>query len=331
MIVSADGSGDFNNLQAAIDAIPADNRQRVTIHIRNGVYKQKVKIDKPYITLIGESAAGTVLTFDDHAKRPFPNGETMNTFNSYTLYVGGHDFRAKNLTVENSAGSGKIKGQALAVYADADRISFKGCHFLGCQDTLFTGPLPKRPTPLGLNLIHPTLGSGEAEYAGEIRQYYEECFIRGDIDFIFGSATAVFNRCEIYSNDRGDEINGYITAGSTSPHYRFGYVFLDCRLTGDAGPGSIYLGRPWRDHAKVAFINCRMGGHIRAEGWHNWDKPHREETVTYLESGSSGPGANDAARVKWSKILSPKEAEVYTIANILSGSDGWNPEVDSYK
>jgi pectinesterase len=330
MIVSADGSGDFDNLQAAIDAIPADNRQRVTIHISNGVYKQKVKIDKPYITLIGESASETILTFDDHAKRLFPDGKTMNTFNSYTLYIGGHDFHAENLTIENSAGSGKIVGQALAVYADADRISFKGCRFLGCQDTLFTGPLPKRPTPLGLNLIHPTLGSGEAEYTGEIRQYYEDCFIRGDIDFIFGSATAVFNRCEIYSNDRGDEINGYITAGSTSPHYRFGYVFLDCQLTGDAGPGSVYLGRPWRDHAKVSFINCRMGGHIRAEGWHNWDKPHREATVTYLESGSSGPGANDAARVKWAKILPPQAAKEYTVANILSGSDGWNPEVDAY-
>lgn len=325
MIVAADGSGDFRSLQEAVNTIPPGNKKNITIHIKNGVYKEKVKIDKPFIHLIGENALSTILTFDDHAKKLLPNGEPMNTFNSYTIYIGGHDFSAENLTFENSSGDGRIVGQAIAAYVDADRAAFKNCRFLGCQDTLFTGPLPKNPTPLGLNLIHPTLGSGEEEYTGEVRQYYENCLIRGDIDFIFGSATAVFNNCEIFVNDRHEKINGYITAASTSPRQTFGYVFLNCKLTGDAGPRSVYLGHPWRDYAKVAFVNCIMGEQIIPEGWHNWDKPEREKTVNFVEALSQGPGANESARVKWSKILSLEEAEKYTIANILSGTDSWDP------
>lgn len=327
MIVASDGSGDFTRLQDALDAIPAANRERICIHLKKGIYKQKIRITKPYVHLIGEAAPETVLTYDDYAKRLLPDGGTMNTFNSYTVYIGAPDFTAENLTIENAAGSGKVVGQAVAAYVDADRAIFRKCRFLGHQDTLFTGPLPKNPAPLGLNLIHPTLGSGPAEYPGILRQYYEDCFIRGDIDFIFGSATAVFHRCEIFANDQRETVNGYITAGSTPARHRFGYVFLDCRLTGEAGPHSVYLGRPWRDYANVAFINCRMGAHIIPQAWHNWDKPDREKTVTYLESGSTGPGANNATRVKWARILTPVEAKDYTVENILGGPDQWNPEV----
>lgn len=326
MIVAADGSGDFRSIQEAINTISPDNNKRVTIHLKNGVYHEKVKIVQPYLSLIGESASNTILTFDDQAQKMLPNGEPMNTFNSYSVYIGGHDFIAENITFENSSGDGRIVGQAIAAYVDADRAAFKNCRFLGCQDTLFTGPLPKNPTPLGLNVIHATLGSGEEEYTGPVRQYYENCFIRGDIDFIFGSATAVFNNCEIFANDRQENINGYITAASTSPRQKFGYVFLNCKLTGAAGPKTVYLGRPWRDFAKVAFINCFMGDQINPEGWNNWDKPEREKTVYYVEANSQGPGANDSARVKWSRIMVPKESEVYNVTNVLKGTDNWSPE-----
>ncbi len=326
MIVAADGSGDFQSIQEAVSAISPGNNEPIAIYIKNGVYKEKVKIDRPFLSLIGENAEKIILTCDDHAKKLLPNGEPMNTFNSYSIYIGGHDFTAENITFENSSGDGRVVGQAIAAYVDADRAAFKNCRFLGCQDTLFTGPLPKNPTPLGLNLVHPTLGSGEEEYTGEVRQYYENCLIRGDIDFIFGSATAVFNKCEIFVNDRGENVNGYITAASTSPWQTFGYVFLKCKLTGNAGPNSVYLGRPWRDFAKVAFIDCMMEDDIIPEGWHNWDKPEREKTVSYVEALSHGPGANDLARVKWSRILGAKEAAIYDVANILKGTDNWRPE-----
>jgi pectinesterase len=325
MIVATDCSGDFPTLQAAIDAAPAQSATPFVIKIGNGIYREKIKITKPNIHLKGEDPEKTILTFDDHAKKRLPDGAAMNTFNSYSIYIGAPGFRAERITFENSAGDGRIAGQALAAYLDADRIAFRHCRFLGHQDTVFNGPLPKNPTPLGINLVHPVLGLEETEYAGIIRHYLEDCFVRGDIDFIFGSATVVFNRCEIFSNSRGEAVNGYITAASTSPAYSFGYVFVDCRLSGDAGPHSVYLGRPWRDHAHVAFINCWMGEHIIPAGWHNWDKPHREQTVKYLEFGSTGPGASDQSRVSWSKILTPDDAKAYSVQNVLAGPDGWRP------
>ncbi|TCL56829.1 pectinesterase [Hydrogenispora ethanolica] len=321
IIVAPDGSGDFRSVAAAFAALPAAT-ERVVIYIKNGVYREKLKLDRASVSLIGESAAHTILTYDDSAKKPLPSGEPMNTFNSYTFYIGGPDFTAENLTFENSAGDGDRVGQAIAVYADADRVAFRNCRFLGCQDTLFTGPLPKHPTPKGLNLVHPALGSGAEEYRGTVRQYYQDCWIQGDIDFIFGSATALFQGCQIFVNDRGQAVNGYITAGSTAPWQAFGYVFRDCRIGGAAGAHSVYLGRPWRDYAKTAFIDCWMDKLIAPAGWHNWDLPHREATVGYAEYHSQGPGASDAARVPWARRLTPEEAERYTLENILSG---WDP------
>ncbi len=324
-IVAQDGSGDFRSVGEAIAALPAvepEHPERAIIRIKNGIYREKLRITRPCVSLIGESTAGTILTHDDCAKKPLPGGEPMNTFNSYTVYIGGPGFTAENLTFENSAGDGASVGQALAVYADADRVAFRNCRFLGHQDTLFTGPLPKHPTPKGLNLVHPALGSGEAEYLEPVRQYYEACWIQGDIDFIFGSATAVFKGCTIYVNDRNEAVNGYITAASGAAGQPFGYVFLECRIAGAAGPHTVYLGRPWRDHAKTAFIDCWMDDLIIPAGWHNWDLLYREKTVAYAEYNSQGPGANDVARVAWAHTLSGPEAQRFTLANVLAG---WDP------
>lgn len=318
MIVAKDGSGDFDNLQAAIDSIPNNNSDRIIITIKNGIYKQKVNITKSNISLIGEDPEHTILTFDDSANKLLPNGEKMRTFNSYTIFIAGDDIIAENITFENSAGSGNIVGQAVAVYADGDRVKFKNCRFLGEQDTLFTGPLPPKPiegTTFG--------GPREGQERRNSRQYYEDCFIKGDVDFIFGSATAVFNRCEIFSNNRNEKINGFITAASTPEDNEFGYVFIDCKLSSDANAHTVYLGRPWRDFAKTAFINCWMGEHIIPEGWDNCNKTHAEKLVAYVEYKSHGPGAQLNNRVNWSNVLSDEEAKQYSIENILSGKDNW--------
>jgi len=316
IVVAADGSGDYDNVQDAVDSIDDSANQRTVIYIKNGVYKQKVKITKPYITLIGEDRDYTVLTYDDSAHKLLPDGSEMGTFLTYSTLITGNNFVAKNITFENSAGSGKIVGQALAAYVAADRAKFVNCRFLGSQDTLFTGPVPSDP---------PSLVPKE-DTSTYCRQFYEKCYIRGDVDFIFGSATAVFKECEIYSNNRNMHPNGYITAASTYKDQPFGYVFLSCRLISDAAENSVYLGRPWREYAKTAFINCWMGPHIKAEGWHNWSKPERESTVSYEEYNNSGPGANTTGRVSWAKFLDNSQAKNYTVKNILYGPDGWNPE-----
>lgn len=335
MIVATDGSGDFTTVQAAINAIPADNAKPVTIHIKNGVYKEKVRLEKPYVTLIGEDKDKTIITYDDHANKLFPNGELYGTFNSYTILFGAHHITAKNLSFVNSAGTVKRVGQALAAYVDGDRVSFYNCRFLGHQDTLFTGPLPDKPMK-GSSFGGPR----DMAEKTQLRQYYEDCYIEGDVDFIFGSAAAVFNRCEIFSLAREMEqsqgesaqhnkVHGWITAASTVEHAAFGYVFIECRLTSNAPAQTFYLGRPWRNEAKTAFISCWMGEHIIDAGWHNWNKPEAEQTVQYGEYNSSGPGAANEKRCSWSKVMNVEEAARFTISNILSGEDGWNPEVNN--
>ncbi len=100
-------------------------------------------------------------------------------------------------------------------------------------------------------------------------------------------------------------------------------VFLSCKITGDAPDATFYLGRPWRPYAKTVFINCFLDKQIKEEGWHNWKKPDAEKTAFYAEYKSTGPGANAAKRVTWSKQLTDLEAAQYTVENILSGQDGW--------
>lgn len=320
MVVAKDGSGDFIKVQDAIDAVAENNSERVVIHIKSGVYKEKLFINKSFITLIGESSENTILTYDDYADKIMEDGEKMGTFRSYSTFVGGDDFSAENITFENSAGSGEKVGQALAIYADGDRCKFKNCRFLGAQDTIFTGPLPPAPIIAGS-----FKGPRENEARRNSRQYYENCYIKGDVDFIFGSATVLFNKCEIFANDRNKDVNGYLTAASTPQNVKYGYVFIDCKLTSDAKRETYYLGRPWREHANVVFINCFMGEHIKAEGWHNWNKVQYEHLFRYGEYNSYGPGAVLNKRAAFSKVLSDEEVKQYSIKNVLSGVDGWNP------
>ncbi|TVY11241.1 pectinesterase family protein [Paenibacillus cremeus] len=321
MLVAADGSGDFTRIQEALDQIPSDNTDPVVIQIKNGTYKEKLHIVKPWVSLIGEDQEKTVITFDDYALMQFPDGERYETFNSYTVFIGADHVHAENLTFENTAGIGDLVGQAVAAYVDGDCTSFRNCRFLAHQDTLFTGPLPLAP------IQRATFGGPrEGHPRRPTRQYYEGCFIRGDIDFIFGSATAVFNRCEIFSNRQENKaVQGWVTAPSTPEGQPYGYVFLDCDLTGEASPRSVYLGRPWRNHAKSAFIGCRLGAHIHPEGWDNWDKPESETTTAFCEFGNSGPGSSADQRVRWSKQLEASDAARFTLSNILAGEDGWNP------
>jgi pectinesterase len=325
-VISADGTGDYLKINDALDCIPTPNLENVTLYLKNGVYKEKVRLMGPNIRLVGEDVNKTVITFDDCAKKIMSDGKKMGTFNSYTLYIGGCDFFAENITFENSAGDGDTAGQAIAVSVDADRAVFKKCRFLGCQDTLYTGPMPGNPVPVGVNPMHPFAGYSDFNILRTFRQYYENCFIRGDIDFIFGSARAVFNRCTIFSNDRKLPVNGYVSAASTYSNEKYGYLFLNCDLISDAPPGTVYLGRPWKKTAKTVFINCSMENHIIREGWHDWDNAEARTTAFFAEGNSHGPGASDRERPDWIHILSEREITGYTIQKVLSGEDGWNPE-----
>lgn len=305
LTVALDGSGDYRSIQEAINAVRDLGPRQVTIHIKKGVYHEKLVIPpwKTGISLAGENADSTVIINDDYSGKPAACGKDafgrtkMSTFTSYTLLVQGDDCHLKDLTIVNSAGR---VGQAVALDVEADRCVVEGCRLKGNQDTLYLAK-------------------------GTSRQYYKDCYIEGTTDFIFGEATAVFDHCIIKSL-----INSFITAAATTQRQAYGFVFVHCKLIADSGVNKVYLGRPWRPYAKTVYIDTEMGGHILPEGWNPWKGdamfPDKDKTAFYAEYRSTGAGARAASRVQWSTQLTKVEAQRYTVKNILGGSDGWRPE-----
>lgn len=289
IVVARDGTGAYRTIQEAVEAVRAFMDYTVTIYIKDGLYKEKLVIPAwvKNVQLVGESTEGTIITYDDHA-----NINKMGTFRTYTIKVEGNDITFKNLTIENNAAP---LGQAVALHTEGDRLMFIHCRFLGNQDTIYTGRE-------GARLL------------------FTDCYIEGTTDFIFGPATALFERCTIHSKK-----NSYITAASTPENIPFGYVFKNCKLTAAPGITKVYLGRPWRPYASTTFLNCEFGSHIRPEGWDNWRNPENEKTARYAEFGNTGEGATTAGRVKWAKQLTNKEAMRYTIENIFTDSSNWYP------
>lgn len=296
-IVAADGSGDFRTVQEAINAVPDFRKKETVIFIKDGRYKEKLilPVSKTKVKLVGESNSKTIITGDDHATKLNRFGEEMGTTGSSGFYVFGDDFTACNLTFENSAG---LVGQAVAVRVSGDRIVFNNCRFLGFQDTLYP------------------------EKSGS-RQYYYKCYIEGTVDFIFGWATAYFDECEIFCKDKG-----YVTAASTNEGVEYGFVFRNCRITGSAPEGSVFLGRPWRNYARSVYLNCFLDSVINPQGWNNWNKKEAEITSFYAEYKSYGPAANIEKRVNWSHQINQEESLLYTPEKVLCGSDGWCPQTN---
>ncbi|MFN8240466.1 MAG: pectinesterase family protein [Bacteroidales bacterium] len=284
MTVSKDGTGDFTTIQAAIDASKSFPDGRITIFIRNGVYREKIVVPScnTKMTLVGESREKTIITYDDYFNRI---GRGRNsTFYTYTLKVEADDFVATNLTIENNAG--KV-GQAVALHIEGNRCVIRDCNILGNQDTLYI--------------------NGENS-----NQYFKNCLIEGTTDFIFGSATALFEDCTLHC--KGDS---YITAASTSEGKSFGFVFKKCRVTAAEGVSIVYLGRPWRDYAKVVFIECDLPGAVVAQGWSNWSGTARDKTAYYAEYKNSGQGNRPDDRAAWSHQLTETEVKNYTNSAIL--------------
>lgn len=295
----SDNPEHFSSIGSALAQIPANNTTPVIIEIAPGIYHEKLTINKPYITLrgMGESSAHTVISYDDYALDLMEDGSKRGTFRTYTLFIDTHDVTLQHLTIENASGDSATHGQAIALYADGDRLMIDSCRLLGHQDTLFTGPLPEKERQPGGFI-------GPKQFAPRIngRQYYKNCYICGDIDFIFGSATAYFEHCTIESllrtktSAQSDAlsdtsafplIQGYVTAASTPKGQAYGYVFSDCRFTSkDCPAGSVYLGRPWRDYAKTILISCELGAHIHPAGFHDWNRENTHDTVYYAEYAS---------------------------------------------
>lgn len=294
--VAADGSGRFKTVQAAIMSVPSgSSTDPVIIHIKPGVYHELIYIqrEKSYFRLIGDNPTNTILTFGLYASMTNLDGKPLGTFKTPSTTIDADNFIAENITFANSAGP---VGQALAIRVDGDRAAFRNCRFLGWQDTIL-------------------INRG--------RQYFDNCYIEGHVDFIFGAATAWFEKCHIHCLR-----DGYITAASTPQDAPYGYVFSHCTIDGEPGVKT-YLGRPWRLYASVKYLNCDMSEVVRPAGWFDWGKPQAHETALYAEYNSTGPGANPTNRVDWSTQLTASEAKKITVDKVL-GADGWVPTASFY-
>jgi pectinesterase len=296
-VVARDGGGDYRTVQEALNHAPG-GRARYRIYIKDGVYFEKLQVNKANIALIGESAAGTRLSFNQCSS------DAGGTAKSASMTVLGTGFSAENLTIANTfdydQSTAKNK-QAVALLTQADRLIFRNCRITGCQDTL--------------NIRNPG------------RQYFENCYIEGHVDFIFGEGSAVFQNCTVHSLFRN---GASITAPATLAGQPYGLVFIKCHFTGaDNMKDCVYLGRPWHPSSakepvksSTVLINCELGPHIAAKGWTGMGgvSPEGERFAEY-QSGGAGAARNEAR-----PQLTAAAAAGYTVAAILGGKDHWDPE-----
>ena len=296
LTVAQDGSGDYASISEAVLAVPYELEAQITIG--PGVYREKLVCEKRRITLRGAGADATRLVWGDGGRLPHPDGRSTHTFRSYTAFFSGEQLTVEDLTIENDAGPGSAVGQAVAAYVDSARAVFRRVKLLGNQDTLFCARRPEKEGEkdgfLGPRTFAPRRATA---------QYYQNCEIAGDIDFIFGGADALFEQCTLRTVDNPIP-HSYITAPS-GPADGLGFVFWDCDFVSDCPAGSIYLGRPWRPTGKTAVLDCRLGAHISPEGFVGWNDRTDTDLAQFVEAGSSGEGA--APRPAW--VHAPSAAD----------------------
>jgi len=305
IVVAQDGTGNYTTVQEAIDAVPKNHREQTILFIKPGTYKEKLKVpaDRRNLKLLGESYENTILTYDDHAKK-------TKDYASTRVYA--DDFFAENVTFQNTINSRKWGSQAAALRVDGDRAMFYKCKIMGFQDTYYTG--------------------------GNKRSYHKDCIIEGTTDFIYGNGIALFEGCTIINRK-----DSHITAHSQKlndgkPVNKFGYVFNRCdiKVHPDEAVSNASLGRPWGNAARVVYLNCHIGAHVRHEGWSEWRGRNNHQTAYYAEYKNSGPGSKPNDRLPWTHQLTDEQAAIYTKENIFKANtttavklDGdWNPVVE---
>lgn len=295
--VAQDGSGDYKTVQDAVDAVPANNKQRVLIHVAAGTYKQPIYVpkNKKMISLLGDHPETTILTWANTATNiqhhQVASVIGTGTFASGTVIIEGEGFIAQGITFENAATQGS--GQAVAVRVTADRSAFYNCRFLGWQDTAYL-------------------------HYGRI--YIRDCYVEGSVDFIFGNATVLLEHCQIHCKS-----SGFITAQQrTQATDTTGYVFLRCTITGSGSSTPYaYLGRPWGSYARVVYAYTYMDACIKPEGWNNWDNPDNEKSAEYYEYRCYGPGSGTSKRVTWAKQMKDEEIGQFISLSFVDVQSNW--------
>ncbi|WP_433828227.1 pectinesterase family protein [Actinoplanes sp. CA-015351] len=326
-LVAADGSGTHTTVSAAIAAATAGTAAKPTvIVVKAGVYREIVSLTKNYVQIIGATGKATdvTITYDNASKTINPaTGAAYGTSGSSTMLIKGNNVTVKNVTIENAyAETGVGSEQAVALQTTGDRLTFDGVRLLGNQDTLL-------------------VNSGDADLVA--RSYFVNSYIEGDVDFIFGRGTAVFEKCTINALTRGSSSNnGYLTAASTSDKNPYGFLITDSTITSNAPAGTVYLGRPWRgwtdgytkngvvynSRGQVTIRNTALPAAIKtattgsAPGPWTDMSPNLWTDGRFSEYGNTGPGATVTER---RPQLTDEQATSYTVEKYLAGTDGWNP------
>ncbi|XP_028753524.1 probable pectinesterase 67 [Neltuma alba] len=290
--VDDEGDGEFRSIQAAIDSIPEGNSQWVIVHVRKGVYREKVTIpkNKPYIFLRGNGRGKTAIVWSQ---------SSVDNIESATFKVEAHNVIVFGVSIKNEAPTGVAytsQNQSVAAFVGADKVGFYHCAFYSTHNTLF-------------------------DYKG--RHYYDECYIQGSIDFIFGRGRSLFHKCEIFViDDKRTVIKGSITAQNReSESEESGFVFVKGKVY---GIGGVYLGRAKGPHSRVIFAKAYLSATIAPEGWAHWSYAGSTQSLFHGEYKNFGPGANTTKRVSWAKQLTEKEVEPFISVDFIDGKE-WLP------
>lgn len=292
LVVAADGSGDFCTVQGAFDFVPAGNTSRVTILLREGIYREMPNLPrgKNLVTLRGADRAKSIISYANNARF---NPRVRSVVDIYA-----EDFVLENLTVRNTTPRGGSQAEAIRVRSDRTRIEH--CNFISLQDTLqLTG-----------------------------RVYVNDCYVEGDVDFVWGSGTVFFDRCELKALN-----NGYLVQSRNGAN-RLGYIFADCKLTATPNVARYILARiePSRFPAShVAFLDCAMGSHVSEVAWQFDRAPNvteigPTEQIRFQEFRSTdlaGQPLKITGRHPASRQLSAEEAAKLRDFGHVFGN--WNP------
>jgi pectin methylesterase-like acyl-CoA thioesterase len=292
--VAGDGSGDFCSVQGAVDYVPASNTRPTVISIKAGVYDEIVMIaGKHALTLRGDDRKSTVITY--------PNNDTLQQgrgtkFRALVEVENVNGLVIENLTLHNTTPQGGSQAEALRV-EPGDQVILRNADFKSLQDTL--------------------LLSG--------RVYVHDCYIEGNVDYIWGKGTAFFERCELKTVGRG----GYQVQSRNSTNY--GYVFVDSTFSADPGVTGHLLGRIEIDrfpNSHIAYVDCTMGPHIAPQGFsiENLTAPEAAANLRFWEYRSrdtSGALIDVSQRIQQSKQLTEAEAATMRDKSVVFG--GWNP------
>lgn len=322
-------SGEFKSITDALNAAPK-NKKPYTIFIKTGTYTERLVIKRQNVTLIGENQKNTVIEFDLPAGKLDEQGKKYGTTNSAIVQIKADNFTAENLTIRNSFDypanqllsnddPTKIKDTqavALLINDNVDSARFRHVTLEGYQDTLY-------------------IKNGS-------RSYFTDSTITGHVDFIFGGGTAIFEYCQIVARNRTDapSVYGYITAPSTPLSQQYGLIFINNKLTKEAGvpAKSFALGRPWHPTTQFSdgkyadpnaigqavFINNDIEDHI-----YGWDKMSGKdingdkiwflpEDSRFFEYANTGIGGK---RNHQHYLLNHQDAETFSVVNIFKDWD----------